>query len=297
MSFKIVTDTSSNLPLSRLVGEDITIVPFTYYPKDDPSKESFCIDIENFDGKKYYNDIRNGNLMNTSQINPQRFYDEIAPYAKAGQDILYVGMSSGISGAYNSSLTAKQMLLEDFPDRQFFMLDTRSASLAEGIVVLKAIEYRKQGMTVEECYNALLPICDKIYQIFTVDSITHLQRTGRLSNAAAFIGNILNIKPILKGNDKGQIINVAKMRGNKKAIQELARRYDEVVLHPEEQIVCIADCDNKEDTNYLIELLNKNNPPKEILNVTYEPVTGAHVGPGAVALFFMGDSDARTMQK
>lgn len=294
MSFKIITDTSCNVPLKRFEGEDISIVPFVYYPKDDSNNEQFCLDIDSFDGKKYYDDIRAGKLINTSQINPQKFYDTIAPYAKEGMDILYVGMSSGISGAYNSSLMAKKMLEEEFPNNKFFMLDTRAASLGEGLIVFKAIEYRKQGLSIEECYEKLSKLCDNVYQIFTVDNLTHLQRTGRLSNAAAFIGNVLNIKPLLKGNEKGQIINFAKVRGSKKAIHSIADIYDKLVVNAAEQTVCIAESDAPEDTELLIELLNKNNPPKEILRVCYEPVTGAHVGPGTVALFFMGDETCRS---
>lgn len=293
MSFKIVTDTSCNIPLKMLDGEDITIVPFTFYPAKNADDQRFCLDIDAFDGKSYYDEIRGGNLYNTSQVNPQQFYDAIAPLAKDGYDVLYVGMSSGISGAYNSSLTAKSMLEEDFPERKFYMLDTMAASFGEGISVFKAIEYRKQGMSIDECYNKLVELRPHVYQVFTVDNLTHLQRTGRLSNAAAIIGTVLNIKPLLKGNDKGQIINFAKVRGTKKAIQGLAEKYDELVRNPENQTVFIANSDAPEDSAYLIELLNKNNPPKEIVNVCYEPVTGAHVGPGTVALFFTGDEDVR----
>lgn len=293
MSFKIVTDTSSNLPLSILEAKDVTQVPFSYYPKDDSDAITQCYDIENFDGKAYYDAIREGNLYNTSQVAPQIYFDHISKYAEEGFDVLYVGMSSGISGSYNSSMIALDMLEEAYPERTFIMLDTRAASLGEGIAVLKAAEFRDQGMTIEECHEALKKVCDSIYQIFTVDSLKHLQRTGRLSNAALIIGTVLNIKPVLRGNEFGQIINIEKARGTKKALKIMADKYNELVKNPGEQIVGIAHSDNIEDTNYLISLLNEKNPPKEILTVCYEPVTGTHVGPGTVALFFMGDEDVR----
>ena len=296
MSFKIVTDTSCNLPLRFLEPEDIKQVPFSYYPKDNEDDIRQCFDIENFDGKGYYESIKNGLLCNTTQPSPQYYYDIMSEYAKEGYDVLYVAMSSGISGAYSTSLIAKEMLEEDFPDRKFFMLDTKAASLAEGIVVLKAIEYRKQGLSIEEAYEKLTYDAKCVYQIFTVDSLRHLQRTGRLSNAAMIIGTVLNIKPILRGNEFGKIINIDKVRGNKKALQAMADTYDRIVKDAGSQTVCISHADNPEDTAYLIELLNRNNPPKEILSVMYEPVTGTHVGPGTVALFFMGDEDCRFKQ-
>lgn len=293
MSFKIVSDTTCNVPMRLLESEDVRLIPFTFYPKDHSENEEYCIDIDTFDGTKYYNTIREGNLYNTSQINPQRFYDVIAPLAEEGNDVLYVSMSSGISGAFNSALVAKKMLEEDFPDRKFFMLDTRAASLAEAISIFKAIELRKQGVSIEECYNTLVKLADSVYQVFTVDSLTHLQRTGRLSNAAAIIGNVLNLKPLLKGNEKGQIINFAKVRGTKKAIQAMADKYNELVKNPSEQTVYIAHTDAPEYADLLTELLKKDNPPKEVLSVMYEPVTGSHVGPGAIALFFVGEDGVR----
>ena len=296
MSFAIVSDTSCNVPMRLLSTEDISLVPFSYYPKDNEKELMQCIDIDSFDGTQFYEQIRKGSLYNTSQVSPGAYYDSMAEYARKGQDVLYVSMSSGISGSYNSSLVAKKMLEDDFPDRKFFMLDTKAASLGEGIVLLRAIELRKQGLDIEKCYQELEYMSKCVYQVFTVDSLRHLQRTGRLSNAAMIIGNLLNIKPILMGNENGQIINVSKVRGTKKAIKEMADRYDRLVKNPGDQIVGIAHADNTEDTDYLIELLNQNNPPKEILTVCYEPVTGSHVGPGTVALFFLGDEDVRSNQ-
>ena len=293
MSFRIVTDTSCNLPSRILEPENITLVPFTFYPQGEEEKATYCLDIDTFDGKAYYDVIRGGKLYNTSQVAPQTFYDHISKFAENGEDVLYVGMSSGISGAYNSSLTAKKMLEEAFPDRKFLMLDTRAASLGEGILVLKAAEYRKQGMTINEAYEKLQKDAECVYQIFTVDSLRHLQRTGRLSGTAMVIGTMLNIKPILKGNPLGQIVNIEKALGNRKAIKAMADRYHALVKHPETQTVCIAHADNEADTAKLIDLINEKNPPKEILSICYEPVTGAHVGPGTVALFFMGDENVR----
>ena len=296
MSFAIVSDTSCNVPMKYLSPEDISLVPFSYYPKDNEQNMMQCIDIDEFNGKDFYEGIRKGSLYNTSQVSPGAYYDCMSEYAKKGQDVLYISMSSGISGSYNSSLVAQKMLEEEFPERKFYMLDTKAASLGEGIVLLRAIELRRQGLGIEECYKELEYMSKCVYQVFTVDSLRHLQRTGRLSNAAMIIGNLLNIKPILMGNENGQIINVAKVRGTKKAIKEMADRYDRLVKEPGKQIVGIAHADNMEDTNYLIDLLNQNNPPKDILTVCYEPVTGSHVGPGTVALFFLGDEDVRSNQ-
>ena len=293
MSFKIFSDTSCNIPMSRLTDAGVDLIPFSFYDREKIEDVKNCIDIDSFDGNSFYTSIRNGKVFNTSQITPQIYYDYMEPVAKEGTDILYVGMSSGISGSYNSSLAAKKMLEEEYPDVKFYFHDTKAASLGEGIAVFKAIELRNQGYTIEETYNYLENMAKNIYQVFTVDDLKSLSRTGRLSNAVAIIGNLLNIKPLLKGNENGQIINFDKVRGSKKAMIALADKYNQLVVNPQEQIVGIAHANNPEDTQFLIDLINKDNPPKEILSVMYEPVTGSHVGPGTVALFFLGDDNVR----
>ena len=121
----------------------------------------------------------------------------------------------------------------------------------------------------------------------------YLKRTGRLTGSAAVLGNMLQVKPLLKGNENGEIVNFSKVIGRKKAIETLAQRYNMLVKDPEQQMVGIAHANCEEDAKYLEELLNKKKPPREILTVVYEPVTGSHVGPGTLALFFFGDKTVR----
>ena len=121
----------------------------------------------------------------------------------------------------------------------------------------------------------------------------HLRNTGRLSNAAAWVGTVLNIKPLLKGNTEGRIVSFAKALGRRRSIDMIADRYDKLVRNAEDQVIGIAHADCLADAEYLIGLINKKHPPKDIMLVDYEPVTGSHVGPGALALFFMGDEDFR----
>lgn len=291
MAFVIITDTSSNLMKNYLDKHNVVLLPFTY--RFEGEEEQSCTDIEHFDGKAYYKRIGEGAKVQTSQINPQTFKDCFKPIAERGDDVLYIGMSSAISGTFQSAHIAAEEMREKYPDRQFVTIDSKGASLGEGLIVMEAVKLRDKGKTLEEIVPVLENKIDCLYQVFTVDSLAHLKRTGRLTGAAAFVGTLLNIKPLLKGNEHGQIVSVDKARGNKKAIQKMAERYDNFVVDGEEQTVCIADSDNDEDVALLIELLRRNHPPKEIIRVCYEPVTGSHVGPGAVALFFFGKNGVR----
>lgn len=283
MSFRIVTDTSANLPSELLEQYDIPVLPFSYYVN---GKEANCLDTRTFNGKKFYDSIRDGAKVTTSQISPQLYEDMFRPFLNAGEEVLFIGMSSGISGSFHCAEIAKEDLLEEFPNARLELVDTLGASLGEGILVLKAAECRDRGMSLSAVTKLLLDLRNRICQIFTVDDLMYLRKGGRLSNVKAVVGTMLRIKPILKGNEQGQIVTCDKCRGRKKSIEALAERYVKYVRNPQEQIVGIAHADCPEDVEYLISLLNKERPPKQILTVCYEPVTGSHVGPSTLALFF-----------
>lgn len=290
--FRIVTDTSSNLPTAYLQAENITVIPFTFHTE---SGEQSCMDTASFDAKAFYTAMRNGEKVTTSQIPPQRFVDNIRPMLENGEDVLFVSMSSGISGSYASSKIAANQLAEEFPERKILTVDTYSASLAEGIVVMRAVECRKEGLSIDETYQILRALRHRIAQIFTVGDLRYLKRTGRLSNLEAAVGTVLQIKPLLKGDPEGKIVCFAKVRGRQRAIEEMAKRYEEMVVSPETQTVCISHADCEADAQILASMLRRSKAPKDILIVDYEPVTGSHVGPGALALFFVSDDNVRNI--
>ena len=290
--FRIVTDTSSNLPTAYLQAENITVIPFTFHTE---SGEQSCMDTASFDAKAFYTAMRNGEKVTTSQIPPQRFVDNIRPMLENGEDVLFVSMSSGISGSYASSKIAANQLAEEFPERKILTVDTYSASLAEGIVVMRAVECRKEGLSIDETYQILRALRHRIAQIFTVGDLRYLKRTGRLSNLEAAVGTVLQIKPLLKGDPEGKIVCFAKVRGRQRAIEEMAKRYKELVVSSETQTVCISHADCEADAQILASMLRRSKAPKDILIVDYEPVTGSHVGPGALALFFVSDDNVRNI--
>ena len=291
MSYRIFTDTSANLPTDLTEAKGITVVPFSYCLN---GEEFMCTDTRSFDGAGFYGAIRKHASVSTSQINPFRYEEYMEPVLQAGSDILYIGMSSGISGSFASSSVAIEQLRAKYPERDIRAVDTLSASLGEGIVVLKAVEYLEHGMDIDEAEKRLNELSRKVCQIFIVDDLMHLRRTGRLSNAVALAGAVLQIKPMLKGNEKGQIVCIKKERGRRRAIESLVKVYENYIENAEEQIVGISHADCAEDAEYLASRLRSVAAPKEILTVWYEPVTGSHVGPDTLALFFVGRDGFRT---
>lgn len=279
---QLFTDTSANLPVEIIDEYGIEVVPFSYTidgVEYIPERE--------FDGKAFYAAMRAGSEVKTSMVNAGTFIERFKAALDAGKDVLYIGMSGGISGTANAALMAKQELDEEYPDRKIVVIDTLAASLGEGLFVIKAAEQLKDGAaldTIEETIRAQVP---SMCQSFTVDDLKYLKNTGRVSGAAAIIGNVLSIHPILIGDYEGKIVVKAKVRGMKRTLDALAERYAELALSKTETIG-IAHADNEEGKAYLVQRLRDKGLTGKCLSVCYEPVTGSHVGPGTVALFFFG---------
>lgn len=279
---QLFTDTSANLPVEIIDEYGIEVVPFSYTidgVEYIPERE--------FDGKAFYAAMRAGSEVKTSMVNTGTFIERFKTALDAGKDVLYIGMSGGISGTANAALMAKQELDEEYPDRKIVVIDTLAASLGEGLFVIKAAEQLKDGVAldaIEETIRAQVP---SMCQSFTVDDLKYLKNTGRVSGAAAIIGNVLSIHPILIGDYEGKIVVKAKVRGMKRTLDALAERYAELALSKTETIG-IAHADNEEGKAYLVQRLRDKGLTGKCLSVCYEPVTGSHVGPGTVALFFFG---------
>ena len=288
--FEIITDTSCNLPTPMLKKLNVTVIPFTYLVDGDVFS---CTDTETFDGKTFFDRIRAGKRVQTSQITPHQFRECFEPVLDSGKDLLFVSMSSGISASCSSAEKTREELGEEYPERKIFVIDSVSASLAEGMVVMKACECRNAGMTIEDTAAVLNEYRMQVCQVFTVGDLNHLKRTGRLSAARAMVGTLLKICPVLIGDKEGKIVLAENVRGRKNAIKALADKFAKLAGEKLSGPVCIAHADCREDADLLAECLKKLRAVRDVLIVMYEPVTGSHVGPGTLALFYEGEQNAR----
>ncbi len=290
MSYAIVTDSTANLNNEQLKENGVIAIPFSYFLDE---KEYTCDDLEKFDDKEYYEAIRNGAKVTTSQINPQIYMEYFEPTLKEGKDIIFIGLSSGVSGSFASAEMAKRELEETYPDRKIELIDSLGAGLGEGLLVLKAAKCRENEMDVMETAERIRSFCKRIYQVFIVDDLMHLKRTGRLSNAGAIVGTMLGIKPLLKGSAEGKIVAFEKIRGRKKCIKTMAEKYATLAHNPANQTVGISYAGCREDAEYLANLIREKAEPKELIIAKHEPATASHLGPDALALFFVGDEEVR----
>ena len=290
MSFTIFVDGSSNLP-GRLLRElEIEILPCTYSMDGVPS--TYDGSLDSFDAHSYYEMLRQGGRVQTSLLNTQLFLDSFRPVLERGEDAVYFSMSSGISGTCQAARMAAQELLEEFPERTVRVVDSLGSGFGTGLMACKAADLRAAGKTAAETADIMDADAQNTLQFFTVDDLNFLKRTGRVSGATAMIGTVLNIKPVLWGDPTGHITARGKYRGRKKALAAIAEEYRSRVEDAENQRVAISHGDCPEDAQALADMICAVAKPKELIIAPHEPFTGAHVGPGMLALFFHGKKRA-----
>lgn len=288
MSFAVFTDGCSNLPGSLLGRLDIQVLPCSYVLDGVPG--TYEGDIDAFDSHTYYEQLRSGSVMKTSLLNTHLFVTHFRPFLEKGLDVVYIGMSSGISGTIQAARIAAEELMEEFPRRTVRIVDSLGAGFGPGLLSCRASELREEGKTAAEAADLLDQEVPHLLQFFTVDDLNFLKRTGRVSGATAAIGTVLNIKPLLWGDPSGHIVACQKCRGRKKAIDAIVEMYRTRAVHPENQRIAISHGDCPKDAQLLADKICAVCRPKELILCPHEPFTGAHVGPGMLALFFFGES-------
>ena len=286
MSYTVFTDGCSNLPGRLLKELDIRVLPCSYVMDDVPG--TYLGDIDAFDTHAYYDKLRSGSVMKTSLLNSQLFMDHFRPELEQGLDVVYVGMSSGISGTIQAARIAAEELEEEFPGRTVRVVDSLGAGFGTGLLSCRASDLRSEGKTAAEAADILDSEVPHLLQFFTVEDLNFLKRTGRVSGATAAIGTVLNIKPLLWGDPTGHIVALQKCRGRKKAIEQIVELYRTRAIEPEKQRIAISHGDCPEEAQALADRICAIAQPRELIIVPHEPFTGAHVGPGMLALFFFG---------
>ena len=281
---RIMTDNAANLPPELREQYNIREICLTY------TVDGRLVDGSTpFDGHDFYEALRRGAEVKTSMISPAAARDAIEPALAAGDDVLFLGISGGVSGTCWGVGLVAQELAAEYPGRRVQVLDTRGASLGEGLVVLEAAQLAQQGADMDAIVARAETLCGKMRQHFMVDDLKFLRKGGRLSGAAALAGTLLQIKPILQGDENGKIVVRTKERGRKKAMDTLITLYNELV-EDKSAPVGISHAAAPAEALHLTTLLRQSGCTGPILSVCHEPVTGAHVGPGMLAVYFYSET-------
>ena len=290
--FQIFVDSAANLPAVIAKQYNIHVISFINLVS---GKEITCYnpnlspEEERQKGTEYYNAMRQGCEIKTGLISTATFEEEFQKALLADQDVLYFSLSKNISGNYNSARLAAEDLLSKTNGRKIRLIDSLNASLAQGILAIYASEMRDKGMSVDEVADLLESCVGKMNGVFTVGDLKYLSHTGRIKGSVATIGNVLKIKPILRGNKDGYIVTYKNVRGRKTALNALINLVCNNIINPEQQIIGIAHADAYEDSLYVMKKIQERIKVRDFINTSYDFCTGSHVGPDTIALFFIGE--------
>ena len=241
--------------------------------------------------KEFYDKMRAGGVAKTAAVTPDAFAKMFEEEAlKLGKDVLYIGFSSGLSTTYNSGRIAALELKEKYPEAKIIAVDTLAASAGEGLMLYLTLQEKKKGATIEEAEAFVRDLIGRMGIWFTVDDLVYLKRGGRVSPTAAFVGNLLGIKPVLYMDNEGHLIPVSKVRGRRTSIVAMADKYTEKAVDKANGTVFISHGDCLADAQQLADILKERHGVEVKIITDVGPVIGAHSGPGTVALFFVADA-------
>lgn len=284
MDYQIITDSCCDFTEEEYRSLGVTAVSLEVM-WDGISHSHFSTEAEL---KDFYEQMRGGLVATTSALNPDSWARAMEPWLAAGQDLLVLAVSSGISGTMQSAIIAARELKETYPDRKIWVVDSRSGSLGEGLLLWHACKMRSAGVSLEENAKWLREQAVRVCHWVTVDDLSHLRRSGRLSGAGALLGTMLDIKPIIRVTEEGKLVSDAKVRGRKASVRMLAKKFGESRNADQEELVTIAHGDCLTDAEALAEILRRDYGVQNIHIGYVGPILGAHTGPGVLGLFHLG---------
>ena len=283
-NYQIITDSGCDLPLEMRQQLDVNMVSLTLQFRGKELQDSVGEDIISL-----YEGLRAGEVASTAAVNPDTWQSAMEPALQEGKDVLVLAFSSGLSTTYQSAVIASQELTEKYPQHRIRVVDTRSASLGQGLLVWYACQKRDEGMTLDQLADWAEETKFQLCHRFTVDDLMYLKRGGRVSAATAIVGTMLGIKPVLHMDDEGHLINVGKVRGRKASIEALAEKLGQLGLPGQNKKVFICHGDCLEDAKRLEAILKEKYGVEEAFIGYTGAVIGSHSGPGTLALFFLGE--------
>jgi DegV family protein with EDD domain len=286
--YVLITDSTTDLPQSLADEWGLHIVPYIFIL--DGQEYLNYLDHRVLSSKDFYDAIRSGKQASTSLVTEQRYIETFEPFLQQGKDILYLCLSSGLSSSYGQCLLAAEALKEKYPERKLIMLDSLSASMGQGLLAYYAAQARKNGKSLEENAEYIKALIPRTVHWVRADDLHHLRRGGRVSGAAAFMGTMLGIKPMIHVNDEGRLIPVAKIRGKTKSLEFMVDKLAAAAVEPIDNIIFISHSDAPDEAAMLADMVTKKVGKREFIINDIGPVIGAHTGTGTVTLFFLGEN-------
>lgn len=284
MGVKIITDSAADLPVELLQAYDIDLIPLRVYDE----AETEYLDGVTLESVTLLQKMREGAVYRTSLPSLETFQEKFVSYAKEGNPCIYLAFSSELSGTYQSSVVIKEEVKETYADLDLEIIDTKCASLGQGLVVLEAAKMAKEGASKEDILKRIASLMKHMEHIFTVADLQYLVRGGRLSKVAGFIGGLLNIKPILNV-EEGKLVPLEKVRGKKKVLSRIVDIMEDRGKDLEGQTIGMTHGDDLETAEALKALITERFGCEVFIVNTIGAAIGAHTGPGVITLFFLNE--------
>ncbi|PKJ52924.1 DegV family protein [Bacillus sp. SN10] len=284
MGVKIITDSAADLPVELLQAYDIDLIPLRVYDE----AETEYLDGVTLESVTLLQKMREGAVYRTSLPSLETFQEKFVSYAKEGNPCIYLAFSSELSGTYQSSVLIKEEVKETYANLDLEIIDTKCASLGQGLVVLEAAKMAKDGASKEDILKRVDFLMNHMEHIFTVADLQYLVRGGRLSKVAGFIGGLLNIKPILNV-EEGKLVPLEKVRGKKKVLSRIVDIMEERGKELKGQTIGMTHGDDLETAEALKALITERFGCEVFIINTIGAAIGAHTGPGVITLFFLNE--------
>jgi DegV family protein with EDD domain len=278
---KILADSACDLPKEFYTEHNVTFFPLKVQVQGQEYE-----DVKTIDPKTVYDAIRSGDVPKTSQVSPLLFEEVFTRMAENNEDGIYIAFSSELSGTYQTSVMILDQVKEKYPNFNFTIVNTKCASLGYGLVVREAVRLAEENISKEEVLKDVLFRSEHMEHLFTVEDLDYLAKGGRVSKASAFLGGLLNIKPILNVED-GKLVPIEKIRGKKKVFRRILDLMKERGADFKDQVVGISHADDYETAVEVKAMFEEELHPKEVYITEIGSVIGAHTGPGTIAIFFL----------
>ncbi|MGN1227825.1 MAG: DegV family protein [Christensenellales bacterium] len=250
---QIITDSCSDLgkDIREKLNIDYVQMNTNYNGKETPAS----LDWEYFSPKEFYDIMRNGERILTTQVSTEQFEKVFTKYLDLGCDIVYIGCSLKLSGSVNTGMVVAKRLMEKYQNNEIYCIDSLNSSLGEGSLSVEAAKYAMKGLSAKEINNKILSIRNNVNQFCTVNSLDALKRAGRVKGSAAFFGNLFGVKPIIISDKDGNNAPIKKVKGRESSLKEIVNLLKEVIVDAQNQCVYLAHADCIEEANNLKQLI------------------------------------------
>ena len=286
MSYRIITDSSCNLPTNFIDENNIGILSHVFIING--IEHQNYVKGQTADYSMFYNKMREGEIVTTSLPSMESTIAMATEVFESGQDLIYIGFSSVLSGTYEAIHSAVAEVAAKFPERKAICVESLCASGGQSLMIVQAVRKMKSGASIEELEQWVIENRLHLAHWFTVDDLVYLFRGGRVSKTSAWAGTLLKIKPVLHVDDEGALVPVIKSRGRKKSLEELLAKVKDsgIIKKDEEFEVFIQHADCLDEAKVLADMVTQEIPQAKISIDWISPVIGAHAGPGTLAVFF-----------